>query len=314
MIPHYSDPLPLGDPNGLPYSKGMMARALVSAGAAIESAYVIASQLELDLFSTGAPAVEIERLEEVAAEVLGAAEGRRVVWHLRRLAGLQSLDRPIVLLVGGATGTGKSTVATETAHRLGITRVTSTDFIRQTIRAYFPPSEMPSVHVSSFEAGGDDGLTVDGFLDQTRRVLVGVSAAVERALTEGWSMAIEGVHLVPGLVPTSIEGALLVHAVLHVASVEEHRSHFVVRDVATGGSRTLEKYLDGFAEIRLLQEVIVDRARQEGVPVIDSTSLDAATGELLDLVLSRAESSSRLSERPTEGWPMSYGFLHGNPR
>ena len=41
------------------------------------------------------------------------------------------------LLVGGATGTGKSTVATEAAHRLGITRVTSTDFIRQTMRAFF---------------------------------------------------------------------------------------------------------------------------------------------------------------------------------
>jgi 2-phosphoglycerate kinase len=267
-----------------------MARALVSAGAAIESAYVIASQLELDLFATGARAAEIERLEEVAAEVLGDGEGRRVVWHLRRLAGLQLLDRPIVLLVGGATGTGKSTVATETAHRLGITRVTSTDFIRQTIRAYFPPSEMPSVHVSSFETGGDAGLTVDGFLDQTRRVLVGVEASIERALTEGWSMAIEGVHLVPGMVTAAIEGALLVHAVLHVESVDEHRSHFVIRDVATGGSRTLQKYLEGFAEIRLLQDLILERARHEGVPVIDGSSLEAATAELLDLVLSRAES------------------------
>jgi 2-phosphoglycerate kinase len=195
-----------------------------------------------------------------------------------------------VLLVGGATGTGKSTVATETAHRLGITRVTSTDFIRQTIRAYFPPAEMPSVHVSSFEAGGSPGSTEAGFLEQTRRVLVGVEASIERALTEGWSMAIEGVHLVPGLVPRGIEGALLVHAILWVESVEEHRSHFVVRDRATGGSRVLEKYLDGFAEIRALQEVIVDRARREGVPVIESSSLEGATAELLDLVLSRAES------------------------
>ena len=57
--------------------------------------------------------------------------------RLRRLHALRQLDVPIILLVGGATGTGKSTIATEAAHRLGITRVTSTDFIRQTMRAFF---------------------------------------------------------------------------------------------------------------------------------------------------------------------------------
>ena len=289
MFPHYANPLPLGDPDGLPYSKGLMARSLVAAGVSLESAYVIAGQLELDLFSTGSRAADPDRLNEVAAEVLGEAEGVRVVLHLRRLAALRTLDVPIVLLVGGATGTGKSTVATDSAHRLGITRVTSTDFIRQTIRAYFPSSEMPSVHVSSFEAGGADGLEA-GFIDQTRRVLVGVEASLDRAMTEGWSMAIEGVHLVPGMVPQAIEGALLVHAVLLVESVEVHRSHFVVRDRATGGTRALGKYLDGFTEIRRLQEVIVERARREGVPVIESSSIERATTELLDLVLARAES------------------------
>ena len=86
----------------------------------------------------------------------------------------------MILLVGGATGTGKSTVATEVAYRLGITRVTSTDFVRQTMRAFFSKEFMPSIHYSSFEAGlglpkaeeeesGDAALL--GFLDQTRNVL-----------------------------------------------------------------------------------------------------------------------------------------------
>ena len=41
-----------------------------------------------------------------------------------RLEALSRLELPLLVLVGGATGTGKSTVATEVAHRLGITRVT----------------------------------------------------------------------------------------------------------------------------------------------------------------------------------------------
>ena len=149
----YDDPLPLGEPDGLPYSKGMMARALIVAGVAIELAYALATRLELDLAERGGRAVELDRLEEIAARGARRGGGRGGRSGSGGYAALQSLDVPIVLLVGGATGTGKSMVATEAAHRLGITRVTSTDFIRQTIRAFFPRTCMPSIHYSSFEAG-----------------------------------------------------------------------------------------------------------------------------------------------------------------
>ena len=207
----------------------------------------------------------------------------------------EALDRPIVLLIGGATGTGKSGVATEVAHRLGITRVTSTDFIRQTIRAYFPPEAMPAIHYSSFEAGaarvppetGDP--TLDGFFDQTRSVLVGVEASVARALAEGWSMVIEGVHLVPGLAPAEIDGAIVVHAVMHIESEDVHRMRFHVRDSATGGVRAMDKYLSRFDEIRRIQKAILEVAEKRGIPVIEGTDPDRATNEVLELVLSRAE-------------------------
>src|SRR5580765_8777711 len=186
----YGEPLPLGEPGGMPYSKGLMARALVAAGVSIERAYELATRIEVDLAERDARSTDLDRVEELACEVLGFDEGSDVVRRLRRYAALHSLDMPILLFVGGATGTGKSTVATEAAHRLGITRVTSTDFIRQTIRAFFSAEFMPSVHQSSFEThalGGETGdQLLDGFLEQTHNVLVGVDAVIGRALTEGW--------------------------------------------------------------------------------------------------------------------------------
>jgi len=198
---------------------------------------------------------------------------------------LQPLEVPVVLLVGGATGTGKSTVATEAAHRLGITRVTSTDFIRETIRAFFSDELMPSVHRSSFE--GEPLL--DGFLDQTRSVLIGVEAVIGRALAEGWSIVLEGVHLVPGLVRREIDGAVVVHVVLRIDDDDVHRTHFHVRDAVTGGVRAMDKYLSRLDEIRTIQDFIVDSAEQTGVPVIESTNPERATAEVMELVLSRAE-------------------------
>jgi 2-phosphoglycerate kinase len=281
----FGDPLPLGEPGGLPYSKGLMARALVAAGVQIEPAYLLAKQLELDLAERDARTVSLERLEELAAEILGEDEGPEVVARLRRFAALQALDVPIVLLVGGASGTAKSSVATEVAHRLGITRVPSTDFIRETMRAFFSPRSMPSVHHSSF-AGRP---LLESFLEQTRNVVVGVEAAIERAMKEGWSMVLEGVHLVPGLVPAEIEGALVVHVVLAVEAERVHRTNFHVRDAATGGIRAMDRYVDRLGDIRTIQEFLVDCADRHGVKVIESSSIDNATSAVLELVLSSAD-------------------------
>jgi 2-phosphoglycerate kinase len=300
----YLAPLPLGGDDDPPWSKGLLARGLAATGLQRTRAYDLARRVDADLAATGATSVDLDRLAELAAEVLGDADAERTMRRLRRLRALQRLDLPIVLLVGGATGTGKSTIATETAHRLGITRVTSTDFIRQTMRAFFSPQFMPSVHYSSFEAAlalahSDEDISADatllGFLDQTRNVLVGVEAALDRALTEHWSMVMEGVHLVPGMIETHRRDALVVHCVVAISDEDRHRSHFWVRDAATDGLRPLEKYLDGLEEIRLLQDAIVERAQRHDVPVIENTSLDQAVGEVLDLVLTSADALSRSS-------------------
>jgi 2-phosphoglycerate kinase len=284
-------PLPLGGEHGLPYSRGLMARALMAVGVAPDRAYGLARRVGDDLSSRGSDVVELDRLESLAIEILGEVEGREALRQLRRYQELRELDLPIIILVGGATGTGKSTVATEIAYRLGITRVTSTDFIRQTMRAFFSHDFMPAIHYSSFEAAiaqpdADDPL-VAGFLEQSRQVLVGVRASMERALQEGWSMVLEGVHLVPGLLPSQLENALVTACVLQISDETAHAQHFFSREA--GADRPMAKYLDRFGEIRRLQRYIVDRAEREGVPVIENESADRATAAVAEFVLSAAE-------------------------
>jgi 2-phosphoglycerate kinase len=293
----HSEPLPLGGEEGPPYSKGLMARALMATGVGAVSAYELARRIELDLDASGLQTVTLERVEELAVELLGDEGGRRAVRQLRRYGDLQELDLPIILLLGGATGTGKSTVATEAAYRLGITRVTSTDFIRQTMRAFFSSEFMPSIHYSSFEVGGRDADEPDpllnGFLEQTRNVLVGVRAAIDRAMQEGWSMVLEGVHLVPGMLPASIEGALVVQCVLAIEDEAEHASHFATRDV-DGGARAPAKYLQHLADIRTIQAHIVKRARKHDVPVIENQSMQQAVTAVIELVLEAASVEQRV--------------------
>jgi 2-phosphoglycerate kinase len=293
-------PLPLGggDELGLPYSRGLMARSLMAAGVAAHRAYALASRVGDEVLERGGGRIELERLEALAVEVLGETEGRGSIQRLRRYQELRELDLPIIVFIGGATGTGKSTVATELAYRFGITRVTSTDFVRQTMRAFFSDDFMPSIHHSSFEAGdafpdADDPLEF-GFLSQSRNVLVGVRASSERALEEGWSLVLEGIHLVPGMfeLPRP-ERAVSVFVVLAIEDEEEHVRHFHYRD--EDSERPVSRYLERFDDIRILQEILVERAHAEGVPVIENDDADRAARTVADLVLDAADRSREAS-------------------
>jgi len=297
--PRHAEPLPLGSERQ-PYSKGLMSRALVAVGVPIGRGYELAKRIEQDLAERNEESVELDRFEQLAVEVLGEPEGSRAVDRLRRLEELQELDLPVIVLVGGATGTGKSSVATESAYRLGITRVTSTDFVRQTMRAFFSQEFMPSIHYSSFEAAAGlrepeqaEDPVIAGFLEQTRNVLVGVRASIERALEEGWSMVLEGVHLVPGMLPR-IDGALVVQCVLAIDDEEEHSTHFMVRDAGLDGLRPHQKYIERLDDIRRIQEHIVRRARRHRVPVITNTDMRDAIDAVLELVLASAEQVERV--------------------
>jgi 2-phosphoglycerate kinase len=277
-----------------------MARALVVTGLDPERAYLIARYADKDLNERGAVSLDFDRLGELASELIGDEAAARTMRRLRQLDALARHEDPLLLLIGGATGTGKSTIATEAAHRLGITRVTSTDFVRQTMRAFFSQEFMPSIHYSSFEAGASlrepeqaEDPVIAGFLEQTRNVLVGVRASIDRALEEGWSTVLEGVHLVPGMVPR-IEGALVAQCVLKIDDIDAHYGHFMVRDATSEGLRPHEKYTDRLHDIRRIQDHIVARASRHKWPVIENSNIDVAIVAVIELVLAGAEQVQRV--------------------
>jgi 2-phosphoglycerate kinase len=161
------------------------------------------------------------------------------------------------------------------------------------MRAFFSREFMPSIHHSSFEASAaaaSDDVDADrvllGFLEQTRNVLVGVKAVLARALEEGYSLALEGVHVVPGMIPP-VDGAVFCQVLLAIDDEDEHAAHFWTRDGE--GLRPFEKYLRALPEIRRIQEYLVERATKARVPVIDNASVDETVDHVIDLVLAEVE-------------------------
>jgi 2-phosphoglycerate kinase len=263
--------------HGLPYSKGLMAQALSATALSQERAFELARLIEARLAERGQPEIEVVELDALVEQVLVEEEGETAAARYRRWRRLDRLDRPLVVLIGGTTGVGKSTLAAMLAARLGVNRVIATDVIRQVLRAFFTQEAMPTVHGSAFEMGG-----IAGYRDQAERVGTGIHAIVERAAAEGSPVVVEGVHVVPGGVhPRVRERCVLVEAIVVVDDRDLHRGHFSLRP----GSRPAERYLDHFEEIRRLQDHLWARARSERVAIVDNTSVDTTLARLMELVL-----------------------------
>src|SRR5829696_5133123 len=263
--------------HGLPYSKGLMAQSISATGLSQERAFELARTVEARLAQRGDLEIDTGGLYALAEEVLLAEEGPATLRRYRGWRRLDRLDRPLVVLIGGTTGVGKSTLATMLAARLGVNRVIATDVIRQVLRAYFTPEAMPTVHHSAFDAGG-----IAGYRDQAERVGTGIAAIVERAANEAKPVVVEGVHVVPGGVhPRMREDCVLVEVLIVVEDKELHRGHFSHRP----GTRPAERYLASFEDIRRLQDHLWERARSEGVAVIDNENVDDTLAQLMQLVL-----------------------------
>jgi 2-phosphoglycerate kinase len=263
--------------HGLPYSKGLMAQSLSATGLSQERSFELARIVERRLADGTTPEIGVEELRQLTEDVLLAEEGPTAVRRYQDWRRLDKLDRPLVVLIAGTTGVGKSTLATMLAARLGITMVIATDVIRQVLRAFFTHEAMPSVHYSAFDVGG-----VEGYLTQAQRVGTGVGAIVERAAGEGKPVMVEGVHVLPGgLDPDLRARCVVAEALLVVEDPELHRGHFSARP----GTRPAQRYLESFDAIRELQGHLVERARKEGVPVIANENVDQSLTALMALVL-----------------------------
>lgn len=282
---------------GLPFSKGLLATSITATGLPPSKAYEIAALIQDELRDTKELNLTSDRLREIVAEHLRQEVDEEVARRYLRLRDIVRMDRPLIVLIGGTTGVGKSTIATEVAHRLGITRISSTDSIREVMRGIFSRDLMPAVYESAFNAWR--GLRVPvphganpvivGFREQTAVVTPGVKCLIDRAVLEGTSMLIEGIHLVPGyLDPRQFKNARVIQIVIGVDDEKSHLSHFYIREMQTDGSRPMERYTSGFDDIRVLGRYIEDLAHEHGIKVIYSHQLDRTVADVLEYVVAAA--------------------------
>jgi 2-phosphoglycerate kinase len=290
-----------------PFSRGVLAQTLSQAGARLELAYRIASEVREELLAEERFVVEEE---EVLARVRAKLQvtDALIVSRLDKWRILRESTEPVVVLIGGATGVGTSTLAADVARRLNIQSVIGTDAVREVLRRAISPDLLPVLHKSSFDIRpedirvpvGDDEMVLFGYRAQASQVSVGVEAIVERGLKEGTNLVIEGVHLAPEIILDRYKDHPNVCSlVVYLSDEGDHRDRFYVRALGTAMRRPAEEYIAHFAQIRQIHDYILHSATRSGVHAVENLSIEATSDAVVAFVANRvsgiAEKAGRRS-------------------
>ncbi len=192
--------------------------------------------------------------------------------------------RPLVIILGGSDGTGKSTIGIELAKRLNISTQIGTDMIREVMRSCVSEKMLPVLHTSAILAADMAPVhfkypEIYGFVEQARQMKGAVESIIKRAAVESRDVIIDGVHLIPGIIKVEPEKVRLHHFIIIVSDPEEHK----IRILGQGEHRSRYK-IANFVRGRAFQQYLTEQAIQNGCHVVHNRDL-AETVELIAAIV-----------------------------
>jgi len=274
---------------------------LEAIGLTPEEALTIVDEVSAHLLRRNKPDVSSKYIAKITYRILRKSEdlGKKVAYRWLVWRDFIHSGRPLVFLLGGTAGCGKSTIATRLASRLEIARMQSTDMLREVMRTMIPREAEPILHKSSYTAWQELPEEIQDSEDKHQRIYIGycrqaeilsvaIKAVIQRALHERVSVIVEGVHFHPTMIKKIIEpgDALVVPVMLAVLKRKALESRIKGRST-TVPQRRADRYLEHFESIWQLQTFLLSESDAAGVPIISNTDKDDVFREIMLYTIDR---------------------------
>jgi len=278
------------------FSRGRYQRYLQSSGVPAEDAERITLQLFNQLLASEVSGLSTCQLGYLTYLCLQQELGKTAARQYLVWSEFQRSERPLILLICGAVGSGKSSITTEMAHRLEIVRTQSTDMLREVMRSMIPKKLLPVLHCSSFDAWqtlpvqdiqdrDKDLLIAEGYRSQADLLALACEAVMLRAVRESASLILEGVHAYPALLQRLPEDsdAVFVHVTLAVMRSGDLKARLRGRGVEEPRRRA-KRYLNKFDSIWRLQSFVISEAERCDTAIIPNEDMEAAIFQLISTI------------------------------
>jgi len=318
-MPHKRAPTTIlvesSDGQRTPFSRGLHMRFLEASGLRARDSARVTSRIYEHLLRVGVKQITTNRLSYLAYLALRKSVGPKAAENFLVWYRFSDIGQPLLILIGGTIGCGKSTVATALAHRLDIVRIQSTDMLREVMRVMMPERLLPMLHTSSFDAWrklpfGDventdpDRLIAEGYQSQAELLAVACDAVLHRARTERVSLILEGVHVQPAFADNmrSADDALVVPIELAVLKQKELRRRIQGRG-AHAPRRRARRYLSQFDAIWRLQSFLLSEADRCEVPIVANMDIDRAVQAIVRVIIERLRADYTGEPREVFGLP-----------
>ena len=187
-------------------------------------------------------------------------------------------EKPVIL-IGGISGSGKTTIGNAMLKHLELDHSIGTGWIRQILITQLKKEYYPELYTHSFRPITDI-TPFENFTKGSNSIAPAVEACLKRAKSEGTSLIIEGVYLMPGVIEDSLYDYFFM--------LESKRNTVEYKKMVLGNSHQKRKITDLDIQSSLdIESELVNLCKKTNTPIIPNIPINNRVEIIKDMMLKK---------------------------
>lgn len=198
--------------------------------------------------------------------------------------------KPIIVLIGGIPGVGKSSISGFAARALGVDIVLSGDYLREFARPLLSETNKEIISTSVYEAwkffGEESEETIrKGFLAQGEILNRGLNAVLSRAIKNGEPLFVETLHFIPSQLDSKVLEEIT-PLYIYISDRELNSKRLLERGSFTHFNSPGKRLSDQLGRYRVMMEYSLKECGEFGIQTFDNVEYEHTRDQILQYIKS----------------------------